>query len=115
MTLKQVFIRNLKEFRKKEGFSQQRLAELCDTAPTYIAQIETGRKFPSMDMIEKMANVLRIEPYHFLRNPNDITANTEAESLFPRLPNSMKNQINNQINQLSSDFLKEINEVINKY
>jgi transcriptional regulator with XRE-family HTH domain len=115
MTLKQVFIRNLKDFRKKEGFSQQKLAEFCDTAPTYIAQIETGRRFPSMDMIEKMAHILRIEPYYFFRNSNDIKTNTEAEDLFPRLPNSMKNQINNQINQLSSEFLKKINGIINKY
>jgi len=35
MTLKQVFIKNLKEFRKKEGLSQMKLAEYCNTAPSY--------------------------------------------------------------------------------
>jgi transcriptional regulator with XRE-family HTH domain len=115
MTLKQVFIRNLKEFRKREGISQQKLAESCDTAPTYIAQIETERRFPSMEMIEKMAHILRIEPYHFFKNTNDNSTSIEVENLFPRLPASMKNQINDQINQSTSEFLKEIKEIINKY
>ncbi|MDR0497232.1 MAG: helix-turn-helix transcriptional regulator [Treponema sp.] len=116
MTLKQIFIRNLKEFRKKEGLSQHRLADSCGTAATYIAQIETGRKFPSMEMIEKMANMLRIEPYHFFKEPNNNNiSNIGVENLFPLLPVSMKNQINDQINQSTSEFLKEINKIINKY
>jgi len=118
MTLKQVFIRNLKEFRKKEGFSQMEMAEYCDTAPTYIAQIETGRRFPSMELIEKMADMLKIEPHIFFKSQNS-ESSIETESLFPRLPNSMKKQINahikTQINLSTSEFLKEINEIINKY
>ncbi len=47
MTLKQFFIQNLKEFRKKEGLSQMKLAEYCNTAPSYIGQIETGLRFSS--------------------------------------------------------------------
>jgi transcriptional regulator with XRE-family HTH domain len=55
----------MKEFRKKEGISQMKLAEYCNTSPTYIGEIEVGKKFPSMDMIEKIAAILRIKPYHF--------------------------------------------------
>jgi transcriptional regulator with XRE-family HTH domain len=61
MTLKQVFVQNLKEFRKKKGYSQMKLAEYCDTTTSYIGHIETGLKFPSMDMIEKMAEILRVK------------------------------------------------------
>jgi len=48
MTLKQIFARNLKEFRKKEGLSRMKLAEFCDTATSYIGDIEIGRRFPSI-------------------------------------------------------------------
>ena len=113
MTLKQVFIQNLKKFRKKEGFSQMKLAEYCNTAPSYIGQIETGIRFPSLEMIEKMADVLRIEPYHFFKKmkggKND---NSDAENIFPLLPNSMKTQIKNQIDQSMNEIL---NEILNKY
>jgi transcriptional regulator with XRE-family HTH domain len=119
MTLKQIFIKNLKEFRKKEGLSQMKLAEYCDTAPSYIGDIEIGRRFPSMEMIEKIAKILRIDPYHFFKESKDTIADPETESLFPRLPNSMKKQIytqiKTQIDQSTGEMLKEISEILNKY
>jgi transcriptional regulator with XRE-family HTH domain len=119
MTLKQIFIQNLKEFRKKEGLSQMKLAEHCDTATSYIGDIEIGRRFPSMEMIEKIADVLRIEPYRFFKNRTDNNVNTDNESIFPRLTNSMKKQIatqiKTQINQSTSTIISEINELINQY
>jgi transcriptional regulator with XRE-family HTH domain len=112
MTLKQIFIRNLKEFRKKEGLSQMKLAEYCNTATSYIGDIEIGRRFPSMEMIEKIAAILRIEPYHFFKNR---TENSDNENIFPRLPNSMKKQIKTQIKTQIDLSTSEINEIINKY
>jgi transcriptional regulator with XRE-family HTH domain len=119
MTLKQIFIRNLREFRKKEGLSQMKLAEYCNTATSYIGDIEIGRRFPSMELIEKIADILRIEPYLFFKNRNDNDVNTDTENIFPLLPNSMKKQITTQIktqvDQTTSEILNEINEIINKY
>ena len=93
-----------------------KLAEHCDTATSYIGDIEIGRRFPSMEMIEKMAVTLRIEPYHFFKNPKD---NAETETLFPRLPNSMKKQIatqiKTQIDHSTNEVLREISEILNKY
>jgi transcriptional regulator with XRE-family HTH domain len=63
MALKQIFIANLKKFRKEEGISQMKLAEQCGTSPSYIGEIEIGRKFPSIEMIDKIAAALQLEPY----------------------------------------------------
>jgi transcriptional regulator with XRE-family HTH domain len=119
MTLKEVFIQNLREFRRKEGISQMKLAEYCDTAPSYIGDIEIGRRFPSIDMIEKIAGVLRIEPYHFFKTKTEQSDNADTENLFPRLPNSMKKQIKTQIktqiDQSTHEILNEITEILNKY
>ena len=103
MTLKQIFIKNLKEFRKKEGFSQMKLAEYCNTSPSYIGEIEIGRKFPSTEMIEKIASVLRIEPYHLFKNRTE--AGNDAAAAYPRLPSAMKTEIEDQINQTISKIL----------
>ncbi|MDR1319539.1 MAG: helix-turn-helix transcriptional regulator [Treponema sp.] len=54
---------NMREYRKKAGFTQEKLAELCNTDPCYIRQIELGRRFPSIKYIERMASALGIEPY----------------------------------------------------
>ena len=95
------------------------LAEHCDTATSYIGEIEIGRRFPSMELIEKMAAILRIEAYHFFKERKDGETSSETEGLFPRLPNSMKNQINTQIktqiNHAASDVLNEIKEILSKY
>jgi transcriptional regulator with XRE-family HTH domain len=63
MNLRDVFILNLKKFRKIRRLSQMNLAEKCDTAASYIGEIEIGRKFPSIEMIEKIAGALNIEAY----------------------------------------------------
>ena len=108
MYLKQVFIQNLKNFRKKENFTQMKLAEHCNTAPSYIGEIEMGRKFPSTEMIEKIAEALRIEPYHLFRDWAKTGGNSDPEGCYPLLPNSMKNEIKNQI-ELS------VSKILDKY
>jgi transcriptional regulator with XRE-family HTH domain len=77
MTLREIFIFNLKKFRKIERLSQMDLAEKCDTAASYIGEIEIGRKFPSVEMIEKITEALNIEAYRlFINETNDDTGET---------------------------------------
>ena len=89
-----------------------KFAEYCNTTTSYIGHIETGRKFPSMDMIEKMAHVLRIEPYHFLVNRIGQNTLTDTETTYPKLPNSMKNEIKSQMDLSISEVIISI---LNKY
>jgi transcriptional regulator with XRE-family HTH domain len=71
MDLKQIFISNLRKYRNDREISQMRLAELCDTATNYIGQIEIGRRFPSLKLIEKIGKVLEVEPYMFFIDESD--------------------------------------------
>ncbi len=65
MSLRTVFSENLKFFRNQSGLSQQQMAEKCDIATNYISEIERGLKFPSVEMIERIANVLQVPAYLF--------------------------------------------------
>jgi transcriptional regulator with XRE-family HTH domain len=58
--LRQILASNIKKYRSLRGFSQMKLAEKVETAPNYIAMIETGRKFPSDRILEKIAGALGI-------------------------------------------------------
>jgi len=98
MNLKQIFILNLKEFRKNEGLSQMKLAEYCNTSPSYIGEIEIGRKFPSTEMIEKIAGVLKIEPYHLFVDRTKLDGDSGFKNAYPFLPNTMKTEIRDEIN-----------------
>jgi transcriptional regulator with XRE-family HTH domain len=51
----------MKAKRQDLGLSQVRLAEKVNTAPTYIAMIELEKKFPSVEMLERIAAALEID------------------------------------------------------
>jgi len=56
-----VLAENLKVYRNEMGISQASLSELVDTAPNYIGMIEARKRFPSDEMLEKIANALQRE------------------------------------------------------
>jgi len=89
-----------------------KLAELCNTSPTYIGEIEVGKKFPSIDMIEKIAAILRIKPYHFFIDRTEESADIDTDNTFPKLPKSMRDEIRGKLNLLMNDSIKEI---LNEY
>jgi len=68
LTFQDLFIENLKDYRKSYKISQAKLAELCGSSQAYIAEIEVGKKFPSPDMIEKIAVAFNIESYCLFQN-----------------------------------------------
>jgi transcriptional regulator with XRE-family HTH domain len=82
MGLKDVFVVNLKKFRKQKQFSQMKLAEHCNTAASYIGEIEIGRKFPSIDMIEHIAAALDVEAYRFFVDDSAIDAHNEKAAAY---------------------------------
>ena len=59
--LRQVLALNMKEKRSMLGLSQAKLAEKINTAPTYIAMIELEKKFPSVEMLERIASALLMD------------------------------------------------------
>lgn len=59
--LKSVLAANMKARRKELGLTQEKLAEQVNTAPTYIAMIEAKKRTPSFKMMERLAEVLRID------------------------------------------------------
>jgi transcriptional regulator with XRE-family HTH domain len=63
MDLDQLFVRNVRKWRKNRGFSQKILAERCNAAHSYIRQIESGSGKPSFAFIGKLADALGIEAY----------------------------------------------------
>ena len=59
--LRKVLAFNMKLHRKKLSLSQAKLAELVDVSDNHIAQIETGKRFPSLNMLVLLAQALEID------------------------------------------------------
>jgi len=52
---------NLREKRRILAISQEKLAEKVGTSSNYISQIEQKNKFPSPEMLERIAEALEID------------------------------------------------------
>ena len=50
----------IREKRKEKGPSQERLAKLVQVSQPFIAEIESGRKKPSVDVLMRICAVLDI-------------------------------------------------------
>jgi transcriptional regulator with XRE-family HTH domain len=100
MTFQELFIINLKEFRKSRKISQAKLAEMCESSQAYIAEIEVGKKFPSPEMIEKIASVFDIESYYLFQNASTV----HDRSLTPLQRNEIANRIHEFTTKIVSQY-----------
>ena len=92
MELRKIFIDNLKKIRREKKFSQMKIAELCETSTSYIGEIEIGKKFPSVEMIEKLATALHIKAYElFMENYSQTDVATIKITPITTIDNAAKN------------------------
>ena len=54
---------NLRNLRVAKGLTQAALAAKAGTVGNYVALLENGVKFPSADMIERIASALEVESF----------------------------------------------------
>ena len=93
-----VLASNLKEIRHKMGLTQEELAEKAGVSTHYIAMIETRKKYPKPEMLEKIAKSLQIEPYKLFSvesNPNE-----PFERLYRRVITDMKQIVNDAVEKI---------------
>jgi transcriptional regulator with XRE-family HTH domain len=62
-TLRKRFGDRVRELRQAIGLSQEAFADHCGFARSYMSRIERGKGNPSLDAIETLAVVLRVETY----------------------------------------------------
>lgn len=56
---------NIKYYRKRRGFTQEKFAEACDLSTSYIKQIESKREFKNVSLttLLKISQTLEIPIY----------------------------------------------------
>ena len=52
----------VREARSKQGWSQERLAEVADLNRSFLGEIERGLATPSLSTLDKLAAALQIAP-----------------------------------------------------
>jgi transcriptional regulator with XRE-family HTH domain len=95
----------MKERRRILGITQADLAERVNTSTNYIALIETEKKFPKPEMLERIAVALEIEPPVLFSA--EIRPLAEAEMLV-----KVHKQVLGDITRLVSYRIKQIEQEI---
>lgn len=102
MGIRQIFIQNLKYYRKQAGLTQEKLAEIIEMSTSYIGDMEARERFPSAETIDKIAEALNI-PVSTLFNERGSPQATQ--NTFVKIyGNSLQEE-------LSKRILKDIEEV----
>jgi transcriptional regulator with XRE-family HTH domain len=79
MYLEQLVIDNIKRIRKEKGISQEKLAETCNTATSYIGLMEIYRNIPKLSTIERIANALDVDPLELFKDKNKTPPELELQ------------------------------------
>jgi transcriptional regulator with XRE-family HTH domain len=115
--LKQLLGANIKVYRKTCGLSQAKLAEEIDSATNYISAIEAGRRFPSVDILEKIASALRIDtPELFSMKPVQLTTVKREleEHIWQNIGQNLSDYISKNLTELKKQNRKKIEKTASK-
>ena len=99
--IRDILARNIKENRRKNGFSQEKLAEKAGISTPFIAMIEVSRKFPTPDVLDRIAIALNIKTWQLFAVP------PTPEEAMERLHNSIIKNIDQVIADAVKKALKE--------
>jgi len=70
--VEQAFGQILRHRRKDQNLSQQALAELAEIDRTYVSMLERGIRQPSLQVIIRLAQALRIRPESMVTDTLDL-------------------------------------------
>lgn len=65
MDVKKQLGQRIRAIRKKKGYTQEKLAELINIEPPSLSYIETGKFAPSVETLQKLSEVLRVDIWEF--------------------------------------------------
>jgi transcriptional regulator with XRE-family HTH domain len=99
MYLDRLVIDNIKRIRKEKGISQEKLAEACNTATSYIGLMEIYRNVPKLSTIERIAKALDVDPLIFFQ---DTAKNSLVQAA----------EIQNKKKKILAVFEKEIDKIL---
>ena len=111
--IREILAENLKNKRRKMGLTQEKLADKAGMSLQYLAMLELAHKFPSGEMLERLANALDLETHELLavtpsaNNELELLRNNiicEVKTLNETLANDITENVVNVIKQL---FAKE--------
>lgn len=70
--VEKLFGKVLKQLREDKRITQEKLAELAEVDRTYIYRLETGKRSPSLSIVFRLADALKVTPGFLLDKVNKL-------------------------------------------
>lgn len=83
---RKLFGRKVNSARKDSGFTSEKLAELCNINATYLRQIESGTKVPSLPVFVSICDALKTSPSFLLADSLPSAEAKEMDELLKKSP-----------------------------
>jgi transcriptional regulator with XRE-family HTH domain len=79
MDLRQLFATNLRRIRHGRKLSQEQLAHDAEVDRAYLSRVERAVTYVGLEIIEKLAAVLEVDPADFFRRPSRAGSRRKAD------------------------------------
>ena len=100
MSVRLLLAQNMRRARKQLRLSQMELAERCQLSPSYVGEIEVGRKYPSAETLQKIADGLHMHPYQLFLEQDDFGWEVSESSGRARLQRDLKQKLNQLLDEI---------------
>ena len=80
--------------RKDRGWTSERLSEACNINATYLRQIESGAKTPSLQVFVTLCSTLNVSPTYLLADNLNLTESQDLDSLLALCRSATPKQVN---------------------
>lgn len=95
--IKRVFTENIKKYRMLNNMTQQEMAEAADISVSFLCDLESGKKWGTLETMAKLSKALHIKPYQLLLPEENKNASVKLHEDLSELTNNLKQTIDSQI------------------
>ena len=91
---KKLLGRRINAARKEHGWTSERLSEICNINATYLRQIESGAKTPSLQVFVALCEALKVSPTYLLADSLPGTESHVLDALLTLCRKATPKQLN---------------------
>ena len=102
--IKKVFTTNIKKYRILNNMTQTELAIEADLSVGFLCDLESGKKWGTLETMSKLATALHIKPYQLLMPEENKNTETNINEDLHQLSQNLKQSIDNQINTILAKY-----------
>lgn len=102
--IKRIFTSNIKKYRALNGLTQMQLAEEADISVGFLCDLESGKKWGTLETMAKLAKALHVKPYQLLMPEEEKNNAVSIHEDLSELSQNLKQEIDSNINNLIQKY-----------